>query len=143
MRQRSPGARVDRSGGAKKRDGRDLSRTVTKEFSAAEMAGKTLYCEEERNFSAGDRVVLLKNDTKLDLQNGCALVDLGDRKVEIDLSQVGWNRADFLVAFRAVGGDQGGSFEAGTIGSELEFFPVAEQVARRSLGPDQPAADAL
>ncbi|WP_136525386.1 MobF family relaxase [Geomonas ferrireducens] len=84
----------------RKRDGRDLSRTVTKEFSAAEMAGKTrLYREEERNFSVGDRVILLKNDAKLDLQNGamgvireldekgCALVDLGDRNVEIDLAR--------------------------------------------------------
>ncbi|MBJ6750489.1 MobF family relaxase [Geomonas anaerohicana] len=84
----------------RKRDGRELSRTVTKEFSAAEMAGKTrLYREEERNFSVGDRVVLLKNDTKLDLQNGAmgvvreldskgrAVVDLGDRKAAIDLTR--------------------------------------------------------
>ncbi|BCO11234.1 hypothetical protein GEOBRER4_n1003 [Citrifermentans bremense] len=84
----------------KKRGGRDLSRTVTKQFSAAEMAGKTmLYREEERNFAVGDRVVLLKNDAKLDLQNGAmgvigeldergrALVDLGDRKVELDLAR--------------------------------------------------------
>ncbi len=51
--------------------------------------------------------------------------------------QAGWDRAGSQGAFRAVGGDQGGSFEAGTIGSKLEFFPVTEQVARRSLGPKQ------
>jgi hypothetical protein len=83
-----------------KRNGRELSRTVTKEFSAAEMAGKTrLYREEERSFSVGDRVVLLKNDTKLDLQNGAmgvireldakgrAVVDLGHRMVELELAR--------------------------------------------------------
>ncbi|WP_162605185.1 ATP-dependent DNA helicase [Geomonas oryzae] len=84
----------------KKHDGRELSRTVTKEFSAADMAGKTaLYREEERHFSAGDRIVLLKNDSRLDLQNGTlgtiieidraggARLDLDGREVRIDLKR--------------------------------------------------------
>ncbi|WP_224958372.1 ATP-dependent DNA helicase [Geomonas subterranea] len=84
----------------KKHDGRELSRTVTKEFSAADMAGKTaLYREEERHLSAGDRIVLLKNDSRLDVQNGTlgtireidlaggALVDLDGRAVRIDLKR--------------------------------------------------------
>ncbi|GFO62684.1 relaxase domain-containing protein [Geomonas paludis] len=84
----------------KKHDGRELSRTVTKEFSAADMAGKTaLYREEERHLSAGDRIVLLKNDSRLDVQNGTlgtireidpaggALLDLDGREVRIDLKR--------------------------------------------------------
>jgi hypothetical protein len=83
-----------------KRDGRVIERTVTGEFSAAEMAGKTaLYREEERNFAIGDRVVALKNQGKLDLENGDlgtireldgqgrAVIDLGGRCVGLDLSR--------------------------------------------------------
>lgn len=84
----------------RKKDGRELARTVTREFSAAEMAGKTaLYREEERNLSVGDRIVALKNDARLDLQNGTlgvirelndqgrALLDLGGRTVALDLKK--------------------------------------------------------
>lgn len=39
-----------------KHDGREFSRTVTKEFSAADKQGKTaLYRDEERHLSAGHR----------------------------------------------------------------------------------------
>ena len=91
---------VEYSFHTKKKDGRELSRTVQKEFSAAELAGKTsLYREEERRFAVGDRIVALKNEAKLDLQNGAmgtireldergrALVDLGDRQVALDLTR--------------------------------------------------------
>jgi conjugative relaxase-like TrwC/TraI family protein len=84
----------------RKRDGRKLSRTVTREYSAAELAGRcALYREEERQFAVGDRIVALKNDAGLDLQNGSlgvikaldergwATVDLGDREVALDLTR--------------------------------------------------------
>ena len=83
-----------------KRDGRVIERTVTGKFSASEMAGKTaLYREEERNFAVGDRIVALKNEGKLDLENGDlgtireldgkgrAVIDLGGRSIELDLSK--------------------------------------------------------
>ena len=82
----------------KGRDGREQLREVSKEFSAADLAGRTtLFRKEERSFSVGDRIVALKNDSKRDLQNGTLgiireldekggmLVDLGDRKVQLDL----------------------------------------------------------
>jgi conjugative relaxase-like TrwC/TraI family protein len=80
--------------------GKGGTRTVTRDFPAAEMEWKTvLYREEERRFSVGDRVVALKNDAGLDLQNGSfgtvrdldaggrLRVDLGDREVELDLTR--------------------------------------------------------
>ena len=92
--------RVRYSFQTKKRGGELIGRTVTREFSAAEMAGKTaLYREEERSFAVGDRIVALKNDRGLDLQNGDlgtireldqrgrAVVDLGERRVELDLTR--------------------------------------------------------
>ena len=52
-------------------DGEKLFREVSKEFSAAGLAGRTtLFREEGRSFSVGDRIVALKTDAKLDLQNG-------------------------------------------------------------------------
>ena len=80
-------------------DGEVQLREVSKEFSAADLAGRTtLFRKEERSFSVGDRIVALKNDAKLDLQNGTLgvvqelddrgmLVDLGDRKVQLDLKK--------------------------------------------------------
>ena len=92
--------RVRYSFETEKSDGRVLERTVTRDFSAAEMAGRTaLFREEERNFAVGDRIVALKNDGKLELENGDlgtireldgrgrAVVDLGARSVELDLSR--------------------------------------------------------
>jgi len=80
--------------------GQEVGRTVTREFPAAEMTGKTaLYREEERSFAVGDRIVALRNDAKLDLQNGTlgtikeldqkgrALIDLGERSVELELTR--------------------------------------------------------
>jgi len=80
--------------------GHELTRSVTREFPARELAGRSaLYREEERNFAVGDRVVALRNEPKLDLQNGTlgtireldrdgrALLDLGERKVELDLNR--------------------------------------------------------
>ena len=80
--------------------GREVTRAVTKNFPAAEMAGKTTaYREEERFFSAGDRIVALKNDRTLHLQNGSlgvvrsidsdgvALVDFAGRQVALDLKR--------------------------------------------------------
>ena len=83
---------------AKGRDGQEQLREVTKQFSAAEMAGRTtLLREEQRGFAVGDRVVALKNDSKLDLQNGTLgvvkeldergrmLIEVGEREVALDL----------------------------------------------------------
>lgn len=74
-------------------------RLVTREFPAAELEGKTtLFREEERQLSVGDRIVALKNDKRFKLQNGSlgtikeldqdgrAVLDLGDRQVELDLN---------------------------------------------------------
>ena len=85
---------------SKGEDGEKQLREVSKEFSAADLAGRTtLFRKEERSFSVGDRIVALKNDAKLDLQNGTLgvileldekggmLVDLGDRKVRLDLKK--------------------------------------------------------
>ena len=79
---------------------REVTRTVTRDFPAAELEGRTaLYREEKRNFSVGDRIVALKNDHRLDLQNGTlgvirelnekgrAWVDLGNREVTLDLTR--------------------------------------------------------
>jgi hypothetical protein len=92
--------RVRYSFETKKRDGQVIGRTVTREFSAAEMAGKTvLYREEERSFSVGDRIVALKNDGGLGLDNGdlCtikeldrggrAVVEMEGRSIELDLGR--------------------------------------------------------
>ena len=92
--------RVRYSFETRKRNGAPVERNVTAEFSAAEMAGKTaLYRAEQRNFAVGDRVVALKNDKKLDLENGDlgtikeldpegrAVLDLGGRRIELDLSR--------------------------------------------------------
>lgn len=81
-----------------KGEGRGTPKTVSRKFSAAEMSGRTtLFREEERNFAVGDRVVLLRNDTKLKIQNGSIGVvreveawgrmrlDIDGRDVAIDL----------------------------------------------------------
>jgi len=79
---------------------REVTRTVARNFPAAEMEGRTaLYREEQRNFAVGDRIVALKNDRKLDLQNGTlgvireldekgrARVDLGNREVTLEITR--------------------------------------------------------
>lgn len=84
----------------KDKTGGRIERTVTKEFSAAEMAGRvTVYREEARQIAAGDRVVTLKNDRGLGVQNGSlgtvlnidesgrAVVAFGAREVELDLNR--------------------------------------------------------
>jgi conjugative relaxase-like TrwC/TraI family protein len=73
-------------------------REVTREFPAAELSGRTtLLREEQRSFSVGDRIVLLKNDARLKVQNGSLgmvreiddagrmRVDLEGREVLLDL----------------------------------------------------------
>jgi hypothetical protein len=73
---------------------------VQRDFPAAEMEGRTaLYREEQRNFAVGDRIVALKNDRRLDLQNGTlgvireldgegrARVDLGNREATLELTR--------------------------------------------------------
>ncbi|WP_162604683.1 MobF family relaxase [Geomonas edaphica] len=80
------------------RQRRKVVREVTKEFSAAELPGRTtLLREEERSFSVGDRIVALKNDRRLGVQNGSLgvvreidgtrmRVDLEGREVTLDLT---------------------------------------------------------
>ncbi len=85
---------------AKNQEGREVTRTVAKNLPAAEMAGKTAaYREEERFFSVGDKIVALKNDRTLHLQNGSlgvissiesdgiAQVDFKGRQVSLDLNR--------------------------------------------------------
>ncbi|GFO63161.1 MobF family relaxase [Geomonas paludis] len=84
----------------KDKAGREVTRTVTKNLPAAEMVGKTTaYREDERFFSAGDRIVALKNDRTLHLQNGSlgvirsieangvAQVEFEGRQVALDLNR--------------------------------------------------------
>jgi len=79
---------------------RALVRTVTRDYAPVELAEKAaLYREEERSFAVGDRIVALKNDRGLKLQNGSlgtirelgedgvARVDLGDRETVLDLNR--------------------------------------------------------
>ena len=79
---------------------RAVRRTVTREYAPAILAEKAaLFREEERSFAVGDRVVALKNDRGLKVQNGSlgiirelgedglARVDLGDRETELDLNR--------------------------------------------------------
>ena len=84
----------------KNRSGVDVLKTVTKKLTAAEMAGKTtVYREEERNFSPGGRIIALRNDRELKVQNGYlgvikhleetghAVVDFGAREITLDLNR--------------------------------------------------------
>ena len=81
------------------REGRKVVREVVRDFPAAELAGRTTLSRlEERNFAVGDRVVMLKNDAALKVQNGSLgvvreldeagrmRIDLGDREVTLDLA---------------------------------------------------------
>ncbi len=90
--------RVNLSFETQDRQRRKVVREVTKEFSAAELPGRTtLLREEERSFSVGDRIVALKNDRGLGVQNGSLgvvreidgtrmRVDLEGREVTLDLT---------------------------------------------------------
>ena len=80
--------------------GETVTREVTKVFPAAEMALKTMaYNQEERNFAPGDRIVALRNDKGLGVQNGLlgeirtldakgvALVDFSGKEIQVDLNK--------------------------------------------------------
>ncbi|MBU5612174.1 MobF family relaxase [Geomonas azotofigens] len=82
------------------RQRRKVVREVTKDFPAAELPGRTTPLrEEERSFSVGDRIVTLKNDRGLGVQNGSLgvvreiddagrmRVDLEGREVKLDLKR--------------------------------------------------------
>ncbi len=72
---------------------------MTKEFSAAELPGRTtLLRYEEWSFSVGDRIVALKNNRRLGVQNGSLgvvreidgtrmRIDLEGREVTLDLTR--------------------------------------------------------
>ena len=66
------------------------SKTVTKTLDAAVMVNRTTaYNTEDRQFSAGDKIVMLKNDKSIDVKNGqigevVSLDDKGYLKVKID-----------------------------------------------------------
>jgi hypothetical protein len=100
---------------------REIVQTVTKDFSSVEMAGKTmLYREEERRFAIGDRIIALKNDRELRVQNGSlsvmkdldekgrALVDLG-RSLSMKMSHLlccfGLSCRPMLSRFQRIQGD--------------------------------------
>ncbi|WP_162605131.1 MobF family relaxase [Geomonas oryzae] len=92
--------RVDLSFETLDRQRRKVVREVTKDFPAAELPGRTtLLREEERSFSVGDRIVTLKNDRGLGVQNGSLgvvreiddagrmRVDLEGREVTLDIKK--------------------------------------------------------
>ena len=112
-----------------KKDGREIARTVTRNFSAAEMAGKTtLYQEEQRSFAVGDRIIALKNNSRLDLQNGSlgtikeldqhgkALVDLDGRETVLDLNR--YRKVDHAYAVTIPKG------QGATLEYSIMFAPV-------------------
>jgi len=93
----------------KGRGEREIERTVTRDYAPAELAEKAaLYREEERSFAVGDRIVTLKNDRGLKVQNGSlgvirelggdglARVDLGDREAVLDLNR--YRQLDYAYA---------------------------------------------
>ncbi|WP_214608074.1 MobF family relaxase [Geoanaerobacter pelophilus] len=131
-------------------DGEKELREVSKEFSAADLAGRTtLFRKEERRFSVGDRIVALKNDAKLDLQNGALgvirelddkgamLVDLGDRQVRLDLEK--YRQLDHAYAV-TIHKSQGSTVEHSIMyapvrpgkGPEKEIDGAAEEYGRTS-----------
>lgn len=84
----------------KDKNGQPVTRVVPREFSASDMANKTTtYNREERQFAAGDRIVALKNDKTLSLQNGSlgvikelgedgkAVVEFDGKETALDLNQ--------------------------------------------------------
>jgi len=90
---------VSYSFSSRTRDGL-VTRDVVKGFSAAELEGKTaLFREEERAFAAGDRIITLKNDAKLGVQNGTlgvikeldekgkGVIDVGGKEIPLDLGR--------------------------------------------------------
>jgi len=134
------------------KNGREMFRTVTKNLPAAEMAGKTTaYREEQRNFAAGDRIIALKNDRELKLQNGSigvirrieetgqALVAFGAREVALDLNR--YRHVDHAYAV-TIHKSQGATVEYAilfapvqqreTRAKEIESFASAEHFGRAS-----------
>ena len=112
------------------------TRSVTREFPARELAGRSaLYREEERNFAVGDRVVALRNEPKLDLQNGTlgtireldrdgrALLDVGERKVELDLTR--YRQLDHAYAV-TIHKSQGATVEHSILVAVVESGPKRE-----------------
>jgi len=127
---------------SKGRDCEEQLREVSKEFSAADLAGRTtLFRKEERSFSVGDRIVALKNDAKLDLQNGTLgvireldekggmLVDLGERMVQLDLKK--YRQVDHAYAV-TIHKSQGSTVE-----HSIMYAPVRPEKVSSEVGSDQ------
>jgi len=125
--------------------GQELTRSVTREFPARELAGRSaLYREEERNFAVGDRVVALRNEPKLDLQNGTlgtireldrdgrALLDVGARKVELDLNR--YRHLDHAYAV-TIHKSQGATVEHSILVAVVEPGPKRERERELERSP--------
>ena len=128
---------VSYSFASKDKNGRDVVRSVTKNLPAAEMAGKTsVYREEERFFSAGDRIVALKNDRTLHLQNGSlgvirsieeggvALIDFEGRDIALDLNRYPHLDHAYAVTIHKSQGS--------TVEHSIWFAPVKDRCVERA-----------
>lgn len=121
-----------------KEEDRGVTKTVCKNFPAAEMSGRTtVFREEERNFAVGDRVLLLRNDSKLKLRNGTIGVvrevdasgrmhlDLDGRDVEIDLKKYGFiDHAYAVTIYKSQGA---------TVDQSIMYAPMRLQPAGRGM----------
>jgi conjugative relaxase-like TrwC/TraI family protein len=119
------------------KEGHERTRSVTREFPARELAGRSVqYREEERNFAVGDRVVALRNEHKLDLQNGTlgtireldrngrAVLDVGERTVELDLTR--YRQLDHAYAV-TIHKSQGATVEHSILVAVVEQGPKRER----------------
>jgi hypothetical protein len=127
---------------------RALERTVTRVYAPVELAEKAaLYREKERSFAVGDRIVALKNDRRLKLQNGSlgiirelgedgvARVDLGDRETVLDLNR--YRQIDQAYAV-TIHKSQGATLEHSILFAQArpeEQTPPAKNL-ERELGPE-------
>jgi len=126
--------------------GEMAAREVTKILPTAEMALKTMvYNQEERNFAPGDRIVALRNDKGLCLQNGLlgeiktidekgvALVDFSGKAIEVDLKKYSHLDHAYAVTMHK---SQGATVEQAIMFSYLK--PADEQLQVNRNGQDLP-----
>jgi len=121
---------------ARNKKGEDVFRTVTKKFTAAEMAGKTVvFREEERNFAEGDRVIALRNNKELGVRNGSLgvikhldetgklQIDFGAGDITLDLDQYRHVDHAYAVTFHK---SQGTTIEHSILFARVQ--PVGEKI---------------
>lgn len=126
--------------------GETVTREVTKVLPAEEMALKTmLYNREERNLAPGDRIVALRNDKGLGVQNGLlgeiktldergvALVDFSGKDIVVDLKKYSHLDHAYAVTLHK---SQGATVEQAIMFSYLR--PGEEQPGARRKAQDLP-----